>query len=347
MAAAIQQDDFLSAARVLDQKLDSHDEALEQLLHGWHSLQQKQCIGEAFRLWGRLGRHEEADVQLGRLQGPEYAPATYRNFIDALAEIAHTYPDPLVRASTADTVRVMAATRLKGAIPDESQRLLAAVRRLAPEDRLLERDCQRYLGQTPRVVRQAPPAVRHPARIAVLVKKHRVADMLQCFTAAASGDCFYIAGYGPGDSLSVVRGYWIDVNRKAAVSWALGGAAWHAPVILVPDWTSRIPASLPLFIVHLLNVAQANLMQKAFPGRRHRPLFRRGGKSPLGNGKYIGHRRGGQRHGLGAQPVLWRTRAGWILSERGPRGVAAGRIASRPGRAGRESAGVAASDAGS
>jgi tetratricopeptide (TPR) repeat protein len=263
--AALVQDDFLAAARVLDQKLASRDEALGQLLAGWHSMQQKQCISEAFRLWGAAGRHEEAESHIARLSGPDFPPATWRNFINNLAEIARSYPDAPVRASLGDAVRVMAAARLKVAVPDESRTLLSAVRHLAPEDRLLERDCQRYLDQAPRPLRHIPPLDRRAVATAVLVKDQRIAEAVQCFAAAASDDWFYVAGYGPGDTFSVFQGSFIESDRKTSVRWPIAATAWHAPVILVPDWTVRTPANQRLLIVHLVNVAGENLTQKSLP----------------------------------------------------------------------------------
>src|SRR5439155_26717658 len=53
--------DTLGAARLLDKKLAAADEALELLWAEWpYGSQAALCVGEAFTLLGREGRHEDA-----------------------------------------------------------------------------------------------------------------------------------------------------------------------------------------------------------------------------------------------------------------------------------------------
>ena len=260
-ALAQRRDDSLTAARLLEVKLHVPDEALDQLLRGWKSTSQsKACIGEAYRLFGRLGRHEAARQQLERFAEPECSPVLFHTLVDELANVAHTYPDPLVRTSAADRVIVMAATRLKHAREDESRSLLGAVRRLAPEDRLLTRDCERFLNQSPRPLRQSLPAPRKSQVEAVLVREWRPLEILQSVAAAAADPWFYVAGHGSDETLALVRGCWNDPHQKHALHWPAWGTAFQTRVILEPDSKSIRPV-----VVHLVDVPGANLSERSFP----------------------------------------------------------------------------------
>jgi tetratricopeptide (TPR) repeat protein len=267
VAAAQRRDDSLLAARLLESKLHAPDEALDQLLRGWKSTSQsKACIGEAYRLYGRLGRHEAARQQLERFAEPEWSPVLFHTLVDELANVAQTYPDPLVRTSAADRVVVMAATRLKYAREDESRSLLGAVRRLAPEDRLLTRDCERFLNQSSRPLRQALPATRKSQVEAVLVREWRPLEILQSVAAAAADPWFFVAGHGNDETLVLVRGCWNDPHLKHALHWPAWGTAFQARVILEPDSKSIRPV-----VVHLIDVPAANLSERSFPAADQSP----------------------------------------------------------------------------
>lgn len=261
VALARRRDDALGAARLLDSKLHLPDEALEQLLRGWKSTSQsKACVGEAFRLLGRLGRHESARFQLERFAEPECSPVMFRTFIDELAGVAIAYPDAQVRTSAADRVRVMAASRLRHATDDESRALLAAVRRLAPDDRLLTRDCERFLNQPLRKVPARPPSPRTRQNEAVLVREWRAPGAtFQCVAAATSDPWFYVSGFFD-ESLLVYRGCWSEPDRLQSAAWPDRPTAVQSRVILEPDSRHLRPV-----VVHLLDDPRANLSELSFP----------------------------------------------------------------------------------
>jgi hypothetical protein len=257
---ARRRDDSLAAARLLDAKLHSPDEALEQLLRGWKSTSQsKACIGEAFRIFGRLGRHEAARLQLEKFAGSECSPSLVRSVVDELASVAHTYPDPLVRAAAADNVMVMTAFRLKTAGEDESRSLLGAVRRLAPEDRLLTRDCERYLSQSPRPLRQSIPIPRSTQVEATLIREWRAMPIVRCVAAVACDPWFYVAGYSTDEILALDRGCWTDADRIHSVYWPSVRDASQTRLILEPDSKNIRPV-----VVHLVDHPLANLSEKSF-----------------------------------------------------------------------------------
>ena len=110
---------------------------------------------ERFRLLGELGRHEESAVLVEQLCF-ESNPTQHLVVAEILADQATGYPDSVIRAKSADSTRIVASRHL-GQDGQNRQQLLSTVARLAPEDRLLRRDCQLF-GQ-PRIKRSLP--VRH------------------------------------------------------------------------------------------------------------------------------------------------------------------------------------------
>lgn len=262
VSAAAARDDMLTAARVLDQKLRFPDEALEHLRRGWTLRQAASCVAETFRLLGRLGRHEEAGRELEWFVGPRHSVEAYHYVIDEVAGVARTYPDELIRDRAADTVRVMAALRLEDAPPGESRTLLAAVSRLAPEDRLLDRDCRRFVNASPRAprpIRRAALSIHTTTREAVLVQELRIPDMHPCFAATTSDLWYYMAGYSQSENLTVVRGHWNNPKWQSLVDWPVASAACHAPVVLEAD--AYNPTAV---IVHLVHAAKTTLSEKTF-----------------------------------------------------------------------------------
>ena len=147
VAKHLAQNDYLAAARLLENKLDAPDEAIAQLEAGWPSSNQAgACLQELFRLLARLGRHEAAAAKIEQLREQSLLPRQWQLLIDVLSQTATTYPDAEVAAVAADATRTLAGARLRQADDAEKRRLLEAVQRLVPADRLLGRDCQRFLA---------------------------------------------------------------------------------------------------------------------------------------------------------------------------------------------------------
>ena len=221
MAKHLAQNDCLAAARLLENKLDASDEALAQLDAGWPSLSQAgTCLEELFRLLARLGRHEAAAAKIEQLRGQSLLPQQMQLLIDIFSQTATTYPDAAVGAAAADATRPLAGARLRRATGEEKQRLLEAVRRLVPADRLLGRDCQRFLR--PRVRPVVPPAQSATAKCgatpvvspSVPVKRIReikLSEKVRWQAAVSAGNVFYAAGYEgtpswiPPDTIAVQR----------------------------------------------------------------------------------------------------------------------------------------------
>ena len=196
--------DFLAAARLLDDKLKDTDAALAELAAGWPaSAQAGECLRGVFRMLGRLGRHDEAQARLDGCVRQGAPTGKETSLVDILAETATGYPDRGVQAVAADGTRVLAARLLRAANQTDARRLVDAVARLEPHDRLLRRDCQRYAEQRPLSYR---PVVGLGGRrnSLVLVGRLELARDVAWKAATWSGDTIFAAGFR-GAEVVIVR----------------------------------------------------------------------------------------------------------------------------------------------
>jgi tetratricopeptide (TPR) repeat protein len=138
--------DVRAAAHLLEAKVEAPDEALELLAGTWpYGAQAFGCLDDRFALLGRLDRHAEA-ARLVRVLDP--APTSRElAVVEALARVSGDYPDDGIRALARDRGRVVAGAALPTSSSAVAERLVRAVARLAPEDRLLARDARRFVSR--------------------------------------------------------------------------------------------------------------------------------------------------------------------------------------------------------
>ena len=187
--------DNIGAARLLETKLKSPDEALFILDLAWPDTPQAAaCLAEQFALLARLGRHEAAQKRVEEIRAGQWPSDLRPRAIDRLAGAATSYPHDAVRFAAADGVRTMAASQLRTADAAELEHLLNSIRRLEPADRLLERDTARY--QRPRALPPVPRA-KPPARMESLksLGDFRLPGNFQWQRAVSCGGHFYVAGF--------------------------------------------------------------------------------------------------------------------------------------------------------
>lgn len=223
--------DFLSAARIFEEKLFSADEALEILALGWPvSSQAGQCLRQVFQIHSRLGRHDASMTWIDRLRREHHPSSADALAAETLADLVNTYPDAQVKLYAADSTRVIVSQRLDTAILPDQRRLLSAIRRLVPEDRLLDRDCHRYLQPpTPRI---KPPAARPrvPRQGLQLVHTIRLPRGMGWCAATTSGKAIYAVGINER-TLVAVRSGWGRIDLPG-VAWTLDKSLSQPSVIL-------------------------------------------------------------------------------------------------------------------
>ena len=223
--------DFLSAARLLDGKLECPDEALEVLSLGWPvSAQAGQCLRQLFQIQGRLGRHDASLAWIDRIRTENHPASADAVAAETLADLVSTYPDQQVRSRAADSTRVIVSQRLDTAALPDQRRLLSAIRQLVPEDRLLGRDCHRYLQPPTPPLRPPAPRPRAPRRALRLVHTIRLPKGVEWCAATVSGKAIYAAGV-LGRKLYAVRSGWQNVDGRS-LTWILD-KQFHQPTVIV------------------------------------------------------------------------------------------------------------------
>ena len=257
VAKHVTQGDCLAAARVLEIKLDAPNEAIAQLDSGWPSSNQAAtCLEELFRLLARLGRHEAAAAKIAELRRQLLSTQCMTLLIDVLSQIATTYPDVAVGGSAADAD---AHPGGRAAAPRQAakrkQRLLKAVERLVPGDRLLGRDCRRFLRPKPRPIAlpsKPMTAIGRSARTGSSsirlrpTREIRLSEGVMWRAVASAGAVFYAAGY-EARRLVVEQGFWDGMHTRLEGWPWVGLRLAHRPILLAPD-----PRGQPRLIVCVL-----------------------------------------------------------------------------------------------
>jgi len=146
--------DILNAARLLETRLSEPDEALGVLAATWPGQDPSgACLEEWFAMAGRLGRHDAGLERVRAIRGQLAQPAPLSlarestTAITIFSCVAGIYPADGVRAAAADATRVLAGPRLRDYDCPDRATIVKAVIALAPADRLLARDGQRFLEQ--------------------------------------------------------------------------------------------------------------------------------------------------------------------------------------------------------
>lgn len=193
IAIHLRNGDRVNAARLLHEKLHLSDEALQVLADGWpQSSQANDCLRGVFRLLAQGGQHQETQKWLTTLRTLPLSVKSEEILMEILADLAQDYPDRTVQHQAGDCARVRTARLLPEASAGLARKLLAAISRLAPQDRLLDRDCMRYLTQRER--RSQTPRLSGRRRTQ-LIATLPLNPQVRWQRAVAGGDHVYLAGW--------------------------------------------------------------------------------------------------------------------------------------------------------
>jgi len=228
--------DHLGAANLIEHKLHEPEEAQQTLVAGWPNSQQaRACLDASFHLLGRHGWHEQARQQIAAL-----VPATRGEKIPvlaaALAQAAQQYPAEEVRGAAAESTRVLVAERLPFASTAETRSLLDAFASLVPADKLLVRDCDRYLAQ------HSESADRQRLQTGSRQKPRPVVRIVSTLrlppgawkTAIGIGEQFYAAGW-LDNHLVLVRGNWTGAMQRLTPKPRATPHQQAQPILLAAD----------------------------------------------------------------------------------------------------------------
>lgn len=228
VSVAQAQRDYLLAARIFEFKLDSPEAALQMFDEGWlHSRQPAECLRGTFDLRGRHGQHVETRARIEQFDREPPDAGKQTPLVEVLAEQTSTYPDREVREHAREAARQWTARRLPETGREEASRLLGAFNKLVPEDRLLGRDCQRYLDLR---FATKPRAKASPAKGRLeVVDETKLDGAINWTTAVKSGNAVYICGYSRNDlvKLAVLAG-----NMKQVVFGLFAPRPSQFPIVM-------------------------------------------------------------------------------------------------------------------
>lgn len=230
---------FLQAARVYEDKVHDPEEALQVLASGWPlGNQAEDCLKETFRLLARLGRHHASSSLIDDVSRYRSVEQFIPVFVQVFSDVAVTYPDPETRFHAADATRLAAAEHFNSLAAHDQKLVLRAVARLAPEDRLLARDAERFLTRQAPVVRPlairtgekrtTPPQMLSPVREIVLPAG------VEWVCGASNRVEYYVGGYKDGRSV-VYQGYWGDESSRGPRGYCTCQSLGRSAMLIAAD----------------------------------------------------------------------------------------------------------------
>lgn len=250
--------DSIDAARLLTKRLHDPEAAEQVLWAAWpDSPQAAICLRQMFRELGDRAEHERTQTRIHTLSEQDRSAERAVTLMVCFAEVANSYPDSTVQLLAADKTRVLGAFCLRSGIASVRETVMAQLRRLAPGDQLLHRDCERYQRSARRVASQRPSSSmggkvipttydvappwpssgevdettlrtlpsREKSETIRLVAEFSLST-IRCQAAAAVGRAFLAVGYH-GNTLRLTRGLWNgeqiqEFSRTMPTGWQAG-----------------------------------------------------------------------------------------------------------------------------
>jgi tetratricopeptide (TPR) repeat protein len=166
------------------------------------------CIRVGFDLMARHQWHQRSHELLDALR---YAVPSMRVEAAAcvLVKVSQSYPDRLIRHEASDLDRVLIGWRLERASTPQKRELVLILSHLAPEDRLLPRDGQRYLcvAPTPHVAPTKAPPKADPAPVKLAASLGLESGVTWEVIRSVGMSGYYAAGR-IGNAVEMVRSTW-------------------------------------------------------------------------------------------------------------------------------------------
>lgn len=204
-AQLVQEGHHIRASAVFHEKLKDVDQALTTLDRGWayQAPDAEPCLKQTFQLLGQHSRHDSARARIQNLREATLATRVATSAARTIANVATSYVDRTVQRDAEEATQVIVARHLQEAT-GERVALLNVLRSLAPQDRLLGRDCDRF-------VRQKEAAPKQPVRritgISHVQKIELGSAGIEWRVAKSDGEMLYAAGYF-GNGLLLRRVAW-------------------------------------------------------------------------------------------------------------------------------------------
>ncbi len=218
----ISQHNFLAASRILHERLQDLEGALATLSRGWpNSTTAQACLHETISLLGAHQRHADTLVLIRQLRA-EYCKDRnqQRSTAIVLSGVAIDYPEGNVRAAACDTVQVIVASALEAYPLSEASFFLDLLKKMIPQDKLLDRDCDRFRQQRRPSLptsRLPPPAVEKLFRLEVF--REPSAPPTEWRNAKSSGNHVEIIGF-QNSTLILRKSPWHQLRAGSELNWS-------------------------------------------------------------------------------------------------------------------------------
>lgn len=212
--------DYIGAADLLEKKLGDIPRTISCLEEAWpHSNQAIAALRELFEAFKRHGLHEKAKETIHRVCTGFSPSQTLVALVETLSETATDYPDRAVKHSAADATRVISSELLVRPQTIDKSRILQAVRRLEPSDRLLSRDCLRFGQQKKEKARvlKATPRSDNLVRICFerMIELSRTTPECESVASAVSANVIFQAVQNQASGhLRIFRLSWEDGTQS-------------------------------------------------------------------------------------------------------------------------------------
>ena len=207
--------DVRSAADVLETKLHDVDGALTELEHTWPGHHNADSY---FNLWftvaARHHRHEQAGMRIEKLASGNSFSSTMK-LLPRLQTVRLTYPQAEVQHLAKESTLRLVSQRLPAANPAEAGQLAAFLPGLSPEDRLLPRDCQRYVDRR-RAEDQSTLPRKAPVKPQLRLERRFPKDQGEPGRDFPGEWCFDPPGTSPQNGATILPGR--DLHRRMSPS---------------------------------------------------------------------------------------------------------------------------------
>lgn len=221
----LQAGDRLQAARILRSHVHDTEEALAVLWESWPDCSQTdQCLRDYFTALGETGEHRRARQSIDELGADDLSLRSREKLVRILSSLSGQYPDAVVADQAADAARQAASLHIQ-ASQTASTVVMKALAELAPEDRLLARDCRRFRDEKlalPTVAKRRP--TRRGARRGRLVRQIALPPGFRWITAESVNPHVYLVGHDGHQTLLLLR-----VNLTAESNDWSSQVVWTGP----------------------------------------------------------------------------------------------------------------------
>lgn len=218
LSAKVQANDFVDASRVAQEKLNDTELALETLESGWKAgTQQMVCARKSLQIIGELGNSDLALEWIEELKRPNAGRLAGDDRVKLLCEIATRYPDQIINTRAEFASFELISDSLDNQPNQFRASVVNCMQQLAPSDRLLTRDCRRFISNQPKRQSQTPTKHKPSKNRIEFVRRRAV------LTRHANWECpigfddqFFVFESAPGQ-VWVFNGTWANEQKRSLI----------------------------------------------------------------------------------------------------------------------------------